>query len=228
MVKARHTFLICFWFVVVIVFMAYCKGQEVAPLRKVNASPETLADVLSRLPEADAKAAYVDSCRITYTHEAVHFLNSRLSNARERAFYLGDGDYLVLPIPKRAKLLHAAEAVPEKYRGKTYKTYLVDAQEWWQDIPLYTADEAVAYWAGAMARREMGQASRQETERFGVELLVYTRYAFQEIERREPTTYPKAALRDLLDLLVARARIICPEFDQQPYARALTEFGRDQ
>lgn len=231
MVTVRDVWLVCFWFTVIVVLLAFAaQAQEVVPpMRTVSVQPETLADILSRLPAADAEAAKVaDGCRITHAHEAVHFLNSRLSTARARAFYLQDGDYLMLPIPKRAKLLHAAEAVPEKYRGKTYKTYLVDAQEWWQDIPLYPADEAVAYWAGAMVRRELGQANRQETERFGVELLVYTMYSFKEIERREPDSYPKFALRDLLDLLVARARIICPEFDAQPYASALAEYGRAQ
>ena len=187
----------------------------------------TMADVLSRLPADEAAAARVaDGCPITHVHEGTHFLNSRLSTARTRGFYLLDGFAWTLPIPANTKLLHVAEAVPKKYRGKTYTTYLVDAQKWWQDVAIYPLDEAVAYWHGAIVRREHGMVQRQETERFGVELLVYSKYAIEEIARRDPD-YPIAELRDLFELLVARARMICREFDKQPYAEALGDAGMD-
>ena len=44
--------------------------------------PPTLRDILSRLPEHEAKAARAgDGCLITWAHEATHFLNSRSSTS---------------------------------------------------------------------------------------------------------------------------------------------------
>jgi len=190
------------------------------------AEPETLRDVLSLLPPEDIRAAAgPDGCKVTLAHEATHFVNSKLSKPGVRGFYLGDADVWTFPIPSQTKLAHVAEAIPRELRGKTYKTYLIDAQQWWQDCPLYPFDEAVAYWAGAKTRIELGLANRQETERFGVELLVYSQHALDQIKRREPASYPHAELDEFLDVLVARARIICREFDRQPYAESLSGRG---
>ena len=71
-----------------------------------------------------------------------------------------------------------------------------------------------------------GWTQRQETERFCVELLVYSRYAVDEVCRRETDEYPKQELRDLLDLLVARARMVIVGMDALPYADALGDIGR--
>jgi hypothetical protein len=188
--------------------------------------PPTLMDVVSRLPESDAAAARAgDGCPITWAHEATHFINSRCSTPKERGFYLLDGVAWRLPIPKQTKLAHVAEAVPKKYRGKTYKTYLIEAQEWWQDIAVYPLDEADAYTNGCITRSELQWDRRQETDRFCIELLVYSRFAVDEICKRESDEYPKEELRDLLELLVARARLVIEDFDGQPYAAALDGIG---
>ena len=187
----------------------------------------TLRDVLSRLPETDAVAAKAgDGCPITHCHEATHFCNSRSSNGKTRGYYLLDGVSWTVPIPPTTKLAHVAEAIPAKHRGKTYKTYLLDSQQWWQDCAIYPLDEAVAYTHGCLTRKELGWTQRQETERFCVELLVYSRYAVDEVCRRETDEYPKQELRDLLDLLVARARMVIVGMDALPYADALGDIGR--
>ena len=197
------------------------------PARQVDDSyPPTLRDIARHLTPEDVRKAKHDSCLITHCHESLHFLNSRLSDAKRRGFYLLDGVVYRFPIPKSTKLRDVAEAIPEELRGKVYHTYLIAAQRDWNDIPLYMYDEALAYWAGAMVRREIGQEGRQETERFGVELLVYSMYATSEMCLREGEDYPKQELQDFLDLMVARARVICPEFEQQPYANALANIGR--
>jgi hypothetical protein len=188
--------------------------------------PPTLRDIARHLPPQDVLKARHDDDWITWAHEAHHFLNSRLSDAQKRGFYLLDNTVYRFPIPEKTKLSMVAAAIPEDSRGSVYKTYLIDSQKDWEGIPLYMFDEAIAYWSGAMVRQEIGRKDRQETERFGVELLVYSMYAAQEICKRESEDYPKQELLEFLDLLIARARMICPEFDHQPHAKELIQLGR--
>jgi hypothetical protein len=188
--------------------------------------PPALVDVLSRLPAADAEAARAgDGCLITWAHEATHFVNSRHSDGKQRGFYLLDGVAWKVPLPRNTRLAHVADAIPAKHRGKTYKTYLIEAQRDWQDIAIYPLDEAVAYTSGCITRRELGWERRQETDRFCIELLVYSKYAVDEVCRREGSEYPKDDLRALLELMVARARLAIEDFDKQPYADALAGIG---
>lgn len=188
--------------------------------------PPTLRDIARHLPPQDVLKARHDDDLITWAHEAHHFLHSRLSDARKRGFYLLDNSVWRFPIPEQTTLSAVAAAIPDEARGQVFKTYMIDAQRDWEKIPLYTFDEAIAYWSGAMVRQEIGRKDRQETERFGVELLVYSMYTAQEICKRESDDYPKQDLLDFLDLLIARARMICPEFDSQPYAKELVQLGR--
>jgi hypothetical protein len=217
--------------VVILWFSAIVYGEEMPiapPVRQCcEQMPPTLADILRRLPDADARTARHDDDPITWGHEGHHFLHSRLSTAGTRAFYVLDGYAYRFPIPKQTRLTHVMAAVPEHRRGKVFATYLVNSREWWDDCALYPFDEALAYWSGAMIRQEIGNPKRQETERYAVELTVYSLYAVQEIVRREPDTYPKEELLDFLDLVVARGRLICPEFDQQPHADALANYGHE-
>jgi hypothetical protein len=190
--------------------------------------PPALTDILSRLPAADAEHARAgDGCLITWAHEGTHFVNSRHSNGKQRGFYLLDGVAWQVPIPRRTKLAHVADAIPAKHRGKTYKTYLIEAQRDWQDVAIYPLDEAAAYTAGCITRRELGWDRRQETDRFCIELLVYSKYAVEQVCRREDDSYPKEELRALYDLLVARARLAIENFEAQPFADALGEDGRE-
>jgi hypothetical protein len=214
---------------IVICVSAAAAGGEVDSVPPVRSCcegmPETLADILRRLPAADAAKAY-DADPITWGHESAHFLASRLSTPQARGFYLLDGCAYRLPIPKRTTLRHVAEAVPSDLRGKVYQTYLIDAQRDWQTIALYPFDEAVAYWTGAMIRQEIDQSQRQETERYAIELTVYCKIACEQIARREDSDYPIQHLLDFLELIVARGRVICVDFDGQPHAAALAPLGR--
>jgi hypothetical protein len=188
--------------------------------------PPTLRDIARHLPPQDVLKARHDDDLITWAHEAHHFLNSRLSDAHKRGFYLLDNSVWRFPIPENTRLSMVAAEIPDTARGTVFKTYLIDSQKDWDAIPLYVFDEATAYWSGAMVRQEIGRKDRQETERFGVELLVYSMYAAQEICKRESDDYPKQELLEFLDLLIARARLICPEFDSQPHAKELIALGR--
>jgi hypothetical protein len=214
---------------IVICVSAAAAGGEldsVPPVRSCcEGMPETLADILRRLPAADAAKAY-DADQITWAHEAHHFVNSRLSSPGWRGFYLLDGCAYRFPIPKRTTLRHVADAVPADLRGKVFKTYLIDAQRDWQTIALYPFDEAVAYWSGAMVRQEIDKAERQETERYAVELATYCKTATEQIIKREDDDYPKQELMDFLELIIARGRVICMDFDEQPHAEVLATLGR--
>lgn len=219
-------------FVVMILAGVLAAGEHEMPIAQpvrqcCEQMPPTLADILRRLPEAEARSARFDEDMITWGHEGHHFLHSRLSGPGFRAFYVLDGYAWKFPIPKNTRLTHVMAAVPESRRGRVYKTYLVDSRQWWDDCSLYPFDEALAYWSGAMIRQEIGQRQRQETERYAVELTVYSLYALQEIVKREPATYPKEELMEFFDLMVARGRLICPEFDKQPHADALVNYGHE-
>jgi len=220
-------FIITLWIAGVVV----ASGEEMPNARPVRKCcehmPPTLADILRRLPESEARRARFDDDQITWGHEAHHFLNSRLSHSGHRAFYVLDGVAWKFPIPKSTRLTHVANAIPAERRGRVYKTYLVDSRQWWDDCALYPLDESLAYWSGTMIRQEAGVASRQETERYAVELTMYSLYAVQEIVRREKDDYPKEALLEFFDLVVARGRLISPEFDKQPYADSLDNYGRE-
>ena len=206
-------------------------GEElpmVQPVRKCcEHMPPTLADTLRRLPPDDAAKARFDDDLITWSHEGAHFLNSRLSRPGFRSFYLLDGYAWEFPIPRNTRLTHVMNAIPAQHRGRVFDTYMVKSRQWWDDCALYPMDEAIAYWAGTMTRQEIKNPKRQETERYAVELTVYTRYAVQEIVKREPDTYPKEALVEFFDLVVARGRVISPDFDKQPFAEALSNYGRE-
>jgi hypothetical protein len=189
--------------------------------------PPTLRDVLRHLPPADAERARDGDDLITWAHEGLHFCNSRLSKPGWRGFYLLDNTSWRFPVPKNTRLSHVAAAIPEELRGPVYKTYLVDARRDWEEIALYPLDECLAYWTGAMVRQEIKRRDRQETERYAIELTVYSKYAVHQICEREDDEYPRDALQEFLDLIVTRGRIICPDFDQQPYAKALSTMGRN-
>jgi hypothetical protein len=187
---------------------------EAKPVRKIDGSlPETLRDVLARLPEKDASDARFDECPITWTHEATHFVHSRLSDARHRAFYTLEGEAWRVPLTSKTTLDHVAAAIPEKMRGRTFKTYLVDSRKDWGSYPLYLFDEMIAYQHGAMVRHELNWSKRRETEEFMGELAVYSAYAVDEICRREGDEYPTDQLVEFYAVLLERCRYIAEDFD---------------
>jgi hypothetical protein len=174
--------------------------------------------VLAHLPEADAAGARDKSSPedlVTWAHEATHFMNSRLSTTKARGFYTLYSEGWQVPLTKKTTLAHVAVAIPERMRGRTYKTYLVDSRRDWNDYPLYLLDEWLAYQHGAMTRHELGWTKRRETEEFMAELAIYSAYMVEVVARHEPE-YPIDELREFREFLLERSRLIATNFDALP------------
>jgi hypothetical protein len=131
--------------------------------------PPTLLDIASRLPPAtDAR----HSDPITYAHEGSHFLCKGKDN--QHGLYLGNGCIVYVNIPpiKTARLF---AAIPPSERGQIYDTYRKQGMHsYWIDRPTMVADEWLAYTHGSMVRKELGIASRSETDRFCAIMANYT------------------------------------------------------
>jgi len=192
------------------------------PEQAAHASlPETLRDVLAHLPPKDAAAARDPKSPedlVTWAHEATHFVNSRLSTTKTRGFYTLFDQGWRLPLTKRTTLTHVADAIPEKLRGRTFKTYLIDSRRDWDTYPLYLFDELVAYQSGTIVRQELGWAKRRETEEFMAELAIYAAYMVEVVAHREPE-YPVEELREFRAFLLERSRIIATDFDNLPLVK---------
>jgi len=202
----------------------HAEAQAIVQVRRLpdhaaNASlPETLRDVLAHLPERDAAGARDRTSPedfVTWAHEATHFMNSRLSTTKVRGFYTLYSEGWQVPLTKKTTLAHVAVAIPERLRGRTYKTYLIDSRRDWDAFPLYLMDEWLAYQHGSMCRHEMGWTKRRETEEFMAELAIYSSHMVEVVARHEPE-YPIEELREFRDFMLERSRLIATNFDALP------------
>jgi len=187
--------------------------------RPIHAAlPPSLRDVLAHLSESDTKAARDWSSPedfVTWCHEATHFMNSKLSTPKLRGYYTLDNEGWRVPLTKKTRLSQVAASIPAGLRGRTFKTYLVDARGDWEEIPLVLFDEWIAYQHGSMTRRELGWLKRRETEDFMAELAIYSAYMVEEVAKREPE-YPVEDLRLFFSFMLERSRLIAEDFDHLP------------
>jgi len=88
--------------------------------------------------------------RPTNVHEAIHGINSALSNKRTsyRAFYINNGKAIWIKEPN-ILMDHIIPYIPKSLRGYRYSTYFVNQKRHWNDIALYPLDEWSAYIGGA-------------------------------------------------------------------------------
>lgn len=129
---------------------------KVEPLRKVSPQlGDVLGDIESRMP---AGHQYRDNDQITWAHETTHGLNSRWRQhfPNKACLYVLQSRLCVLDHP-RVKLSDVARAVPRSLRGDVYNLYLTQAQQWWNNEPLYVFDEWVAYCNGTAAIMDLDE-----------------------------------------------------------------------
>jgi hypothetical protein len=131
---------------------AYAERLFVEPLRPDEFGGR-LGDIDCRIwstPGYDWKN-YRDDDKVTWAHEGTHSINSRMRNTMgvQNGYYLLDRQGIGLSNPKLT-LKEIADAVPSDKRGRLYKLYMVDAQKWWNETPLYCVDELVAYINGSI------------------------------------------------------------------------------
>lgn len=161
---------------------------------------DTLREVTSRISDKDFRYVQYDQHgkpvdTITVTHEGLHMLNASLGKPGHHGLYLAGGLGVRIRKPKRFRLSRLI--VPKRLRTSRYRLYVVEASSGWQDDPVYLADEALAYLAGAKTRRQLGWAKRSETIRNGRELTELYRIAVETVEKTEPE-YDAAGMRSVL------------------------------
>lgn len=117
--------------------------------------------------------------RMTEAHENTHQIHSeirqRLGPGRN-AFYCLNDKVVVFDEPP----VRLSDVTKRATRGEVYRLYLVDAQRWWNDQPLYVLDEMVAYTNGAI----VGKAYRVngwEYERDRAKELTYYAYVLCDV-----------------------------------------------
>lgn len=149
----------------------------------------TLREIVNRVSDKDYKYCQYDQNRrpvdaITVAHESLHMLNGSLGSPGYHGLYLGAGYGLRVKIPENFRMFMVR--VPKEEQTSRYTLYLVDSRKWWDDDPVYLADESLAYLAGARVRRELGWEKRGETIRNGLELLEFYRRAVAVVKRCDP------------------------------------------
>ncbi len=154
-----------------------------------NIESPTLREIANRVSDKDYSYCQYDQNRrpvdaITVAHECLHMLNARLSSPGYHALYIDSGYALKVKIPKNFRMAYVR--VPESEQTSRYKLYLVDSRRWWDDDPLYLADECLAYLAGARVKQEIAWSKRPETIRNGLELLEFYRKALDVVKRCDP------------------------------------------
>lgn len=119
-----------------------------------------LGVVLGDLESHIAKGhRYANDNKITYAHQVTHGINAAIRNQNYtkdgcNGFYVLQDRCIIFREPS-LNVKDIAVEIPEKLRGPSYKLYLVDQQEKWNDRPLYIIDEWVAFTNGSEVGKEL-------------------------------------------------------------------------
>lgn len=81
---------------------------------------------------------------------------ARNNYPRVNALYCLQDRAVILDEPSLT-LKKVADSIPAEDRGRLYRMYLVDAQRWWNNQPLYILDEWVCYYIDARVSFEKGK-----------------------------------------------------------------------
>ena len=140
-----------------------------------NTGSKTLDDIESQMPSGHI---YKDSDKVTWAHETMHGLNSRLRGkegyGNKNAFYLGDGEYVTLTEPSGVTLGAVGVEVPNDLKGMSADLYLGTQRGSWENQPLYILDELSAYTVGSKVRAELGLQDRGESVQQMMEFAGYS------------------------------------------------------
>jgi hypothetical protein len=116
---------------------------------------------------------------VGYVHENTHGVNSKLRKT------VGGNCFFIMPYnafvkfestPQNISLSHVAQRC--EYRGSIYNLYLINAQQWWNDTPLYVYDEWSAYMNGSY-QQLFGKSDRNNDHSIAcmLELAYYSHVA---------------------------------------------------
>lgn len=110
--------------------------------------------------------------RPTNVHEAIHGINSSLSNKRTsyRAFYASKGKAIWLKEPN-ILMDDIIKYIPNSLKGYRYSTYFSAQKKHWNDVALYPMDEWSAYIGGA-------ECAVDDYNRYKIDPTKYTSYPY--------------------------------------------------
>ena len=126
----------------------------------------SLNDISSHEPNIvinGRRVDYTDADYVTHGHEMSHGIHSRLrinTTERDNGFYLLNDQYVLIREPDTT-ISQTAAFVPSVLRNNSrYRTYIAPTSQLvrsWDDTPLYTWDEWVAYTNGGTVGVEMAE-----------------------------------------------------------------------
>lgn len=195
------------FFILLSINITIAKEVEVAPER-IDTVGGSLGDIDCRLKSFNNYdwKNYRDDDKVTWAHEGTHGLNARIKieNKMAYGFYLLNGKAIVLSNPNFT-LKDLAKKIPKENRGKLYKLYIVDAQKWWNEKPLYCVDELSAYVNGCIVGIETGMLNRAKYSLDNAkEMYIYSEIAYNMCS---DNYVDKANFRNLLDILKKRIEL---------------------
>ncbi len=191
---------IIFLFLINISYITSAQIIELKPIRKVYIGG-LLGNIESHMP---INHRYREFNKIGWMHETTHGLHARLRNQYgNNVFYLLNNQAIVVKEPPFT-LRYISTKIPHKLRRNIYNLYLINAQQWWNNEPLYIFDEWVAYTNGTLTGQEYKifnirtQSSFQHT----LELTEYAYVLMQEASKYKE--YDITNLHKLFDLQLKR------------------------
>lgn len=149
-----------------------------------------------------------------WVHELTHQVNSDIRNktsAHDNAFYVFADRYILLREPK-VTMRQVAAMVPEKSRGRGYKTYLIDSQRWWNYAPLNVLDEATAF-VNSLEYHAVTQTKDATRVEHAGEFLNYIDSLVRAIEKYDPHYTDMAALKAYVAWHKVRMRDVLVRYD---------------
>jgi hypothetical protein len=119
---------------------------KIKPFRSLDKKYSIYNDVLSHCEKPS-----VGNGRYTDVHETSHFISSSLRKGRMgyNAFYILHDDAVIIKEPPTT-IGEVAKYIPENLRGYRYKLYFVEQRRYWDEQPLYIAEEWNCYTLGGM------------------------------------------------------------------------------
>lgn len=119
---------------------------KLKPFRPPDKKYSIYNDVMSHCEKPS-----IGNGRYTDVHETSHFISSALRKDRMgyNAFYILDGSAAIVKEPPTT-IGEVAEYVPKNLRGYRYKLYFVEQRRYWDEQPLYIAEEWNCYTLGGM------------------------------------------------------------------------------
>lgn len=164
---------------------------KVKPFRPLDKNYSIYDDVMSHCEKPST-----GNGRYTDVHETSHFISNALRKGRMgyNGFYILHDDAVIVKEPPTT-IGEVAEYVPSNLRGYRYKLYFVEQRRYWDEQPLYIAEEWNCYTLGGMCAVD-DYNNKRELERTDAvsgmfEFMVYSTALAMCVEDKCPEYWEK-------------------------------------